>query len=137
VRYRRGLAGAGGAPPVGGAAKAAGPPLAPAGGDAGLAGALADSIARAICESFRGRRSASSSDDDDDSRAPTLSFTDQRARRCVTRGEPLVYFQLPPSARTRFVAPHRMETLRFRDDFTPKDLCAEDDEAKHLNNLGA
>jgi len=102
-----------------------------------MAGALADGLSRAICESLRGRRSASSSDDDDDSRAPTLSFTDQPARRCVTRGEPLVYFKLPPSARTRFLAPYSMETLRYRDDFNPKDLCAEDDEAKHLNNLGA
>jgi len=131
-------AGAGVAPVAGGVANAAGgPPPPPAGGDAGLAGALADGIARAIRESRRGRRSVSSSDDDDDSRTPTSSFTDQRARRCVTRGEPLVYFQLPPSARTSFPAPYRMETLRYRDDFPPSEPCAEADEAKHLTIIGA
>lgn len=81
-----------GTPPVGGPGAPATTGMANAVGNAGLERALANCIAKAVRESRSRRRSESSSDDDDDSRSPALAFTDQRARRCDTRGEPLVYF---------------------------------------------
>jgi len=122
--------------PGGGAAAGADAAPNPIGGDAGLARALATGNARALRETRRGRGS-SSSDDDEDPPALSSAFTDQRARRCVQRAEPLVYFQLPPSARTSFPAPYRLETLRYRDDFPPSEPCTEADEARHLTIVGA
>jgi len=79
-----------GTPPFGGPAAPATAGMGNAVGNAGLGRGLANGIAKAVRESRSRRRSESYSDDDDDSRSPALAVTDQRERRCDTRGEPLV-----------------------------------------------
>jgi len=114
----------------------AGTGLPPPGGPAAdIAAAIAQGLAQALRVSRRGRGNGSSDEDDDDAVVPARAFTDGQAKRVAKGLDELTFFQLPPSARTSYPAPFRMETLQYHSDFA--DGAQGADEAKHLFIVGA